>query len=53
MNPFFVILVILAAVLLWFLLSFAFPWIGKIALMLWRDAKYNINKKDKERNDEN
>ena len=53
MNPFFFILVFLAAVLLWFLLSFAFPWIGKIALKLWKDAEYNINKEDQERNDNN
>lgn len=49
MNPVFFIMVFLAAAILWFLLSFAFPWVGKVVLKLWNDAMYNINKTDKER----
>ena len=48
MNPIFVLLVILAAVLLWFLLNFAFPWIGKLTWKLWKDAEYNMRKEEKE-----
>ena len=44
MNPIFILLVVMAAALLWFLLSFAFPWIGKLALKIGRDAKRNIEK---------
>ena len=52
MNPIFVLLVILAAVLLWFLLSFAFPWIGKLTWKLWKDAEYNMRKEEKEEKEE-
>lgn len=38
MNPVFILLVILSAVLLWFLLSFAFKPIGKMFYRLWKDA---------------
>lgn len=44
MNPIFIVLVIMAAVLFWFLLSFVFPWLGRLGYRLWSDAKYNLNK---------
>lgn len=44
MNPIFVVLVIIATILLWFLLSFAFPAIGRLSYRLWNDAKYNMDK---------
>lgn len=50
MNPFFYMLVIIGAVLLWFLLSFLFPLIGSLFKALWEDAIYNLkrdNMKDK------
>lgn len=51
MNPIFVFIVIVATVLLWFLLSFAFPMIGKFVLKIWRDTKYNIDKKEEDHNE--
>lgn len=49
MHPIFIILVILAGILLWFLLAFAFKPIGKLLLMLWNDANDSINKNDEEK----
>ena len=43
MNPIFIILVITAGILLWFLLSFAFKPLGKLLIKLWDDASYSIN----------
>lgn len=47
MNPVFVILVILGAVLLWFLLSFVFYPLGRFLYRLWKDATDEMNKEDK------
>lgn len=44
MNPIFIILVIAAGILLWFLLAFAFKPFGKLLLKLWDDANDSINK---------
>lgn len=44
MNPIFIVLVIIAAVLFWFLLSFVFPVLGRLCYRLWSDTKYNLNK---------
>lgn len=54
MNPAFIILVLIGAGLLWLLLSWLFPFIGTISKRLWNDAKYNMNKdeKEKEKNDD-
>jgi len=52
MNPAFVILVMLAAVALWFLLSFVFFPLGKFIYRIWKDAIDEINRKDKEENKE-
>ena len=46
MNPAFVILVILGAVLLWFLLSFVFFPLGKVVYRLWKDAVDEMNRED-------
>lgn len=46
MNPVFVLLVILASVAVWFLLSFAFIPIGKLFCQIWQDAADEINKND-------
>lgn len=46
MNPAFIILVILAAVAVWFLLSFAFYPLGKLIYRIWKDAVDEINRKD-------
>lgn len=52
MNPVFYILVLVAAALLWLLLSWLFPFIGTVSKRIWNDAKYNMNKDEKE-NEEN
>ncbi len=44
MNPIFVILVIVAGILLWFLLAFAFIPLGKLLVRLWDNASDSINK---------
>ena len=46
MYPAFVILVILGAVLLWFLLSFVFFPLGKFVYRLWKDAIDEMNRED-------
>ena len=45
--PVFYILIILAAALLWFLLSFMFKPLGKIGHRLWKDAQDAIEEEDK------
>ncbi len=49
MNPVLIALVLLAAVLLWFLLSFAFKPIGRLFGRLWEDAVDEIKENDKEK----
>lgn len=51
MNPVLIILVLLLAVVLWFLLSFLFYPLGKIVNRIFKDAVDEINREDKE-NDE-
>lgn len=48
MNPVFILLVILAAIAVWFLLSFAFRPLGKLLYRIWKDAVDEINKKESE-----
>ena len=54
MNPAFIFLVILAVIILWFLLSFAFFPIGKFIYRIWKDAIDEMNreenKEEKEKN---
>lgn len=45
--PAFYILVILAVILLWFLLSFIFKPLGKLGYRLWKDAKDAMTEEDK------
>ena len=47
MNPVFVFLVILVAVLLCFLLSFVFNPLGRFLYRLWKDANDEMNREDK------
>ena len=47
MNPVFVVLVILGAILLWFLLSFVFFPLGRFIYRIGRDAIDEMNKDDK------
>lgn len=42
MNPVFVILVILGAVILWFSINSLFPLIGRIVCGLWEETKFNM-----------
>lgn len=51
MNPVFWLLVVIAAILLWFCLSFMFKAVGGIFLKLFNDAK-NAIKEEKEKKDE-
>lgn len=51
-NPIFVILVIAFAVLIWFLLAFLYPVIGKIFYRIWKGAVDEINKNDDEEREE-
>lgn len=54
MNPVFVFLVILVAVAIWFLLSFAFRPIGRFFYRIWKDAvdEINRNEESEEKKDE-
>jgi len=51
MNPIFVFLVIIGAVLLWFLLAFSFRAIGGIADEMINDVKQAIQEERKENTD--
>lgn len=46
MNPAFVILVFLGAVILWFLLSFVFIPLGKFVYRIYKDAVNQMEQKD-------
>ena len=49
MNPVFVVLVIIGAVVLWFSMNSLFPKIGEIMCGLFEETKNNINEeKEKE-----
>ena len=48
MNPVFVILVILAVIILWFLLSFVFFPLGKIIYRIGKDAIDEMNREENE-----
>lgn len=49
MNIFFWLLVVIALVVIWFCLSFAFKGIGGIGLWLWNDAKKEIEGNEPEK----
>lgn len=48
MNPVFIVLVIVIAVLLWFLLAFLYKPLGKLLHRIWKDSMDEINKEDEE-----
>ena len=48
--PVFYILVILAAILLWFLLAFMFKPMGKFGHRIWKDAVDAMNEDDENEN---
>lgn len=48
MNIFFWIIVILALILIWFLLAFAFKGIGWLAMRIFEDAVEELSKEEKE-----
>lgn len=48
MNPVLVFLIILAAIVLWFLLSFVFYPLGKLIYRIYKDAIDEMNRKEKE-----
>ncbi len=52
MNPVFIVLVILASVLLWFLLSVVFFPLGKLLYGIWKDAVDEMNREEKESEDD-
>ena len=53
MNPVFMLLVILVAILLWFLLAFAYKPFGKLLHRIGKDAMDEINdNEEKEENNE-
>ena len=46
MNPVFIVLVVLCAVILWFSINSLFPVIGKIVCGLWEETKFNMTDND-------
>lgn len=48
MNPVFVVLVFLAAVILWLCINSLFPIIGRFICGLFEETKDNITRKDEE-----
>ena len=46
MNPVFIVLVIAAAVVVWFMLSIAYILLGNLILKIWKNAIKKINKED-------
>ena len=48
LNPFLVILILLGAIILWFLLTFAFKPIGKLTGKIIDDAIKTINEEESE-----
>ena len=53
MNPVFVILVILAVIILWFLLSFVFFPLGKIIYRIGKDVIDEMNREENEEKEKN
>lgn len=52
MNPVFIFLVLIGAVIVWFLLSALFYPFGSFLYHIWSNAVDKINKEDKEKIDE-
>lgn len=47
LNPVFIILVILIAIILWFLLAFVFFPLGKLVYRIWKDAMNELSREEK------
>lgn len=52
MNPALLIILLIVAVVLWFLLSFLFKPVGKLTYRVYKDAVDEINKNDDEKQEE-
>lgn len=52
MNPALIFLVLIAAVVIWFLLSFVFYPLGQLIYRIYKDAVDEINRKDEDKKDE-
>ena len=53
MNPVFYLLIIIAAIVIWLLLSFVFYPLGKMCYRIWKDAIDEINRKDENKETKN
>ena len=53
MNPALIILIVIASILLWFLLSFAFNPLGKLIYRIGKDAVDEMNKEENKEKGEN
>lgn len=52
MNPVFVLLVIIAAIALWFLLSIVFEPVGKLVSKIWNNTMDIMNKEENKKESE-
>lgn len=52
MNPVLILLVLIATIALWFLLSFVFYPLGRLIYRIWKDACDEMNREDKEEREE-
>lgn len=52
MNPALILLILIGAVVLWFLLSFAFYPLGRLIYRIWKDACDEMNREDKNNKEE-
>lgn len=52
MNPALIILILLGAVALWFLLSFAFRPLGGLICKIWKNVDETINEEENETEEE-
>lgn len=53
MNPVFIFLVLVGAVILWFLLSVLFYPFGRFLYRIWKDAVDEMNREENKENKEN
>ena len=52
MNPVFIFLVLVGAVILWFLLSAIFYPFGRFLHRIWKDAVDEMNREDKKKDED-
>lgn len=53
MNPAFIFLVIIIAIVLWFILSFIFFPLGKFLYRIWKNAIDKLNKEEEKKGEDN